>query len=132
MTIKGFDSRCHFVLNEFFDSDIAHQRGIDLSVDASLNTKYDVVENITILVSQILEPSRRLLGCPIIVTSGYRNNVVNHLCGGSRNSLHLKGCAADVTCSDLKRLYNILSNSIATEVIYHPERNYIHVAYERK
>lgn len=131
VSIKSFD-RCHFVLNEFFSSDIAHRESIDLSVDAFNNKEYDVVENLTILVQEILEPARRLLGEPISVTSGYRNQRVNYLCGGSRTSAHLKGCAADITASHLDKLFDILRCSKCDEVIYHPERNYIHVAYERK
>ena len=133
MTIKTFaTSRCHFVLHEFFDSDLAVKENIDLSIDAVLNKKYNVVENLTLLVQEILEPARRLLGEPIVVTSGYRNNRINYLVGGSRNSYHLQGRAADVTCVHLDKLYTILSQSKATEVIFHPDRNYIHVAYEWK
>ena len=35
---------------------------------------------------------------PIIISSGYRSEEVNRLCGGAKNSNHLTGCAVDIKC----------------------------------
>lgn len=35
---------------------------------------------------------------PIIITSGYRSEEVNRLCGGAKGSNHLTGCAVDIRC----------------------------------
>ena len=35
---------------------------------------------------------------PIIISSGYRSEEVNRLCGGARGSNHLTGCAVDIRC----------------------------------
>ena len=35
---------------------------------------------------------------PIIISSGYRSEEVNRLCGGAKGSNHLTGCAADIRC----------------------------------
>ena len=35
---------------------------------------------------------------PIIISSGYRSEEVNRLCGGAKGSNHLTGCAVDVKC----------------------------------
>lgn len=48
----------------------------------------------------ILEPLRIHLGCPVVVTSGYRSPAVNAAVGGVRNSQHLRGCAADIKPAD--------------------------------
>lgn len=43
-----------------------------------------------------LENVRRLFGGPIVITSGYRSEKLNSIVGGKKNSLHLKGKAADI------------------------------------
>ena len=35
---------------------------------------------------------------PIIISSGYRSEEVNRLCGGAKVSNHLTGCAVDIRC----------------------------------
>ena len=35
---------------------------------------------------------------PIIISSGYRSEEVNRLCGGAKGSNHLPGCAVDIKC----------------------------------
>ena len=35
---------------------------------------------------------------PIIISSGYRSEEVNRLCGGAKGSNHLTGCAVDIRC----------------------------------
>lgn len=35
---------------------------------------------------------------PIIISSGYRSEEVNRLCGGAKGSNHLTGCAVDIKC----------------------------------
>lgn len=42
-----------------------------------------------------LERCRAVLGCPMIVTSGYRNDELNKAVGGAENSQHMEGEAAD-------------------------------------
>lgn len=43
----------------------------------------------------VLEDVRLLLGCPVMVTSGYRSAVVNRAVKGSKSSAHMAGLAAD-------------------------------------
>ena len=35
---------------------------------------------------------------PVIITSGFRSEEVNRMCGGAVNSNHLTGCAVDIRC----------------------------------
>ena len=36
---------------------------------------------------------------PIIISSGFRSEEVNRLCGGAKGSNHLTGCAVDIHCN---------------------------------
>jgi hypothetical protein len=46
---------------------------------------------------QMLELVRALFGQPILISSGYRCEALNEECGGSENSQHCLGQAADFT-----------------------------------
>ena len=48
------------------------------------------------LCEYILQPLRDAYDKPIIVSSGYRSEVLNRAVGGSPHSDHLFGCAADI------------------------------------
>lgn len=60
------------------------------------------------LVEHVLDPAREELGGPIKVTSGYRSADVNKAVGGSPTSQHTKGQAADLVCSDNRKLFDII------------------------
>ena len=47
-------------------------------------------------VAGTLEEIRAVLGVPLRVTSGFRNNALNKLVGGSPTSGHTKGLCADI------------------------------------
>lgn len=74
-------------------------------------------ENIINLVNDILQPIRNKYGKPITVTSGFRSPSVNRLVGGSANSQHCKGEAADVKCENNKELWDLIVNMIDNEEI---------------
>ena len=59
-----------------------------------------IVGNIDRLCRTVLEPVRRMLDVPMIVTSGYRSKKVNEAVGGVKNSMHLHGCACDFTVGE--------------------------------
>lgn len=80
----------HFTLDEFTQSQNAERAGVD-------NTpNNEAIENLRALCVNVLEPLRVALNRPIIITSGYRNEAVNKLSGGSKRSQHKKGQAADI------------------------------------
>ena len=54
------------------------------------------VANLRALATCVLEPVRKLFGKYIIITSGFRCSTLNRLVGGSVNSQHLLGEAADI------------------------------------
>jgi len=80
----------HFSLLELTESATARQRDI-----ANIPPP-EAVENLKRLCKGTLEPLRKALGLPVIITSGYRckelNNIVNR---SSKTSQHMQGCAAD-------------------------------------
>ena len=87
-------------------------------------------ENVKALVSEVLDPVREKLGKPIVVNSGYRCEKHNKDVGGVRNSQHLRGEAADVTCANLPRLKAlIIENGKFDQLITYP--TFLHVIYKR-
>ena len=87
-------------------------------------------ENVKALVSEVLDPVREKLGKPVVVNSGYRCEKHNKDVGGVRNSQHLRGEAADVTCADLPRLKAlIIENGRFDQLITYP--TFLHVSYKR-
>ena len=55
------------------------------------------LENLT-RTAMKMDHIRRLLGRPIIVSSGYRSPEVNKIVGGSQTSDHMQGLAVDFIC----------------------------------
>ena len=63
------------------------------------------IENLKNICENWLEDLRYSYGTlygegdvPIIITSGFRSEEVNRMCGGAVNSNHLTGCAVDIRC----------------------------------
>jgi zinc D-Ala-D-Ala carboxypeptidase len=54
------------------------------------------IKNLKLLCQKILQPLRDNLGKPIKITSGYRSPALNKAIGGSQNSQHSLGQAADI------------------------------------
>ena len=80
----------YFTISELLHSDTAIKR--ELWNGANL----EVEENLRSLVEQVLDPLREAYGKPIRVTSGYRCPQLNRLVGGSPNSQHMRGEAAEI------------------------------------
>lgn len=80
----------HFSELELTESATARKYGIDNRPTP------EVAENLRTLCKQTLEPLRKTLGLPVVITSGYRckelNDIISH---HSNRSQHLKGQAAD-------------------------------------
>ena len=105
----------HFTFKELTESTTALVRGID-----NMPKQIAVIDNMDNLIEQVLEPLRLAFGKPIIVTSGYRCEALNKAVGGTYNSFHLQGRAADIkalTRSDNKRLYELAKKIKTTELI---------------
>lgn len=81
----------HFRLSEFLVSQTAVRHDIDMTPNE------EIIANITALCEEVLEPFRKDVDSPIIVSSGFRPEVLNTMIGGSKTSAHRFGRAADFT-----------------------------------
>lgn len=79
----------HFTLEELTRSQYAARMGLSNDPDTS------IILNLKRLAG-LLEQVREELGKPIIVSSGYRSPALNAAIGGSKQSQHMFGCAADI------------------------------------
>lgn len=97
----------------------------------------EVTDNLTKLVDNILDPLREAWGRPIYVNSGYRSPKLNAKVGGSTNSQHKSGQAADITtgnASNNEKLFKLIQNLKLPFDQLIDEKNYswIHVSYGPK
>lgn len=79
----------NFTLEELTASETAVRNGID-------NTPGPIAMQNLQRLAEFLEEVRKILGKPIMINSAYRSAEVNAKVGGSKNSQHLVGCAADI------------------------------------
>jgi hypothetical protein len=84
----------HFDLSEFTRSESAKREGLDNTPTT------EHLENLKILCEKVLEPIRLRYGS-INISSGYRGKLLNHFIGGSVNSDHCVGRAADIDMDDV-------------------------------
>lgn len=86
----------NFELSELLHSQEAIRRGIDNTPTST------IVAELQRLAQLILQPLRDHLGRPIVISSGYRSPALNRAVGGSPNSHHMQGRAADITVPGMK------------------------------
>ena len=79
-----------FLLHEFTRSQQAARLG------RAIVAEPEIVEALTKLCINVLQPLRDAIGTTITVTSGYRPAWLNLMVGGSATSQHMKGEAADI------------------------------------
>lgn len=115
----------YFTLRELLQSTTAKRYDID-------NTPtFEIVANLRRLCTDVLNPCREKYGNPIFVTSGYRSPELNARVGGVKNSQHQFGLAADLVCSNLPLLFEILkSNGNVDQLLYESKgkTKWIHVS----
>lgn len=91
----------------------------------------DVVNNLTHLVEEVLQPLRDLYGKPITINSGYRCEALNKRVGGARTSQHMTGQAADITTRTKqgnRELFAILETMEFDQLIDERDMSWIHVS----
>lgn len=127
----------HFSIRELSRSETASRKGINNTPNSA------IVNALTALIDNVLDPLREKWGAPIIVTSGYRCPALNRAIGGASGSQHTKGEAADIrTLSDsrednMKLLKCLLDSGIefdqviAENVDGAGRPDWIHVSFTR-
>jgi hypothetical protein len=113
----------HFTLDEMIFSQTASRLGIDNTPDReALNHLHDL--------AAILEEVRVVVGVPLIISSGYRCARLNVAVGGSANSAHIRGMAADFVAPPFKPLaicMMIEGSKIPFDQLIH-EHDWVHLA----
>lgn len=79
-----------FLLHEFESSQTAARLGREVVAGE------DIVQSLTLLCLNVLQPLRDAIGVTISITSGYRPTWLNIMVGGSAASQHVQGEAADI------------------------------------
>ena len=121
----------YFTIKELCQSDTAVKKKINNTPNS------EIVNNLTQLVNNILDPLREKYGKPITVNSGYRCEALNIAVGGSKTSHHMLGLAADITAgspSKNKILFDLIQELELPFDQLIDEKNYrwIHVSFSNK
>lgn len=120
----------HFTLDELVRSDIAARRGL-LNVPTPF-----LVENLQFLAER-MEEVRARLGVPLVISSGYRSPAVNAAAGGSIDSQHRFGLAADFRAPEFGSPFEVCCALLAApgiqfdRLIYEYE-SWTHVSFVRR
>ncbi len=118
----------NFTLNELVYSATAEKNKIDN------RPSVQVIANLKSLCENVLQPLRNALGCPIVITSGFRCAVLNKKVGGQSNSQHLMGQAADLVVpqKNLKDVFNYIKSHLNYDQLlyeYSKTDKWIHVSF---
>jgi len=123
-------------LEKLCKSQAAIRHGIDNQPDAV------ALANLKELIEKVYDPLCEKFGYAIPVNSGFRNQIVNSIIGGARNSHHTKGMALDLDCdgdgtptTNSQVFHWLLVHVPFTQLIweYGDERNpaWVHVSFEK-
>lgn len=115
-----------FDLNEFTFSQTAVRKGIDNTPGVK------EVEAMRALCNNVLDRIRVYVSGPVRITSGFRCAKLNKAIGGSANSQHIKGEAADIIVPGMnsKELYSIIKDSgIIYDQLIEEFGRWVHISY---
>jgi zinc D-Ala-D-Ala carboxypeptidase len=122
----------NFTLEEMTKSETALRYDID-------NTPNEQeISSMKLLAEKVLQPVRDHFGKGVKVNSGFRNQDVNQKVGGSRNSDHIRGQAADIEIPGIPNAElaewikdNLQFNQLILEFYTPgvPDSGWVHVSY---
>ena len=122
----------HFSLEELTHSTVGETHGINNSPDAK------IIDRLTLLCTNILEPIRIHFNDPVRVLSGYRCPELNSILGGVDASQHMNGEAADICIDDVSNviIYRYILNNLPFDQLIaerlkkdQPQAGWIHISY---
>lgn len=117
----------NFTLGEFTFSQTAIREGI------SNNPTAYHLENMEALCKDLLQPVRKLLRRPLIVSSGYRSKALNDKIRGSDKSQHCKGEAVDfsiTTKTSTEVCQMIIDSGLEFDQLI-DEGRWVHLSYKK-
>ena len=115
----------YFTLQELTQSQYATRKGIS-------NLPTGVYMQNLVYTASKMDEVRKLLGKPVIVSSGYRSTVVNLAIGGSATSSHTAGLAVDFTCPEfgtVEEVFNAICKSPLRYDQIIDEQNWVHLGF---
>lgn len=98
----------------------------------------DVYDRLERLVVNLLDPIRTRFATPMIITSGYRCEMVNKLVGGASNSQHRRGEAVDFYFEGFSKkemaaaFFEIAEKFDFDQLIYYKKKGFIHISFVRE
>ena len=118
----------NFKLSELIKSKIAQKENINNMPDV------EELDNLMDLMCYCLQPVRELINKPMIITSGYRNEKLNAIVKGAKNSQHLKGQAADFKIDNMKPdeiIAKIKNSNIIYDQLINEKNQWVHISYNK-
>jgi len=101
----------HFTISELLKSDTA----IKKKIWNGANREQE--DNLTALVTSVLDPLRERFGKTIYVSSGFRCEKVNRSVNGETSSQHMRGEAADIYAMSGKQVDKALNKELGRLII---------------
>ena len=96
--------------------------------------RLDELDNLLELIINVLQPVRDQFKSEVVINSGYRNQKLNTLVKGAKNSQHLKGQAADFTVKNhsIEEVINWIKENLVFDQLINEYDKWIHVSYNSR
>lgn len=106
------------------------------AVENNINNMPDInsMDNMLDLIFHCLQPVRDLIKKPMIITSGFRNPIVNRLANGEENSQHKTGQAADFIIKGMTpaQIVDVIRKSnIDYDQLINEYDSWVHISYNK-
>lgn len=106
------------------------------AIENNINNMPDInsMDNMLDLIFHCLQPVRDLIKKPMIITSGFRNPLVNRLVNGEENSQHKTGQAADFIIKGMTpaQIVDVIRKSnIDYDQLINEYDSWVHISYNK-